>query len=123
MLAAEDGLAWNCCEGPPTNGEDTRGGAGPLGGGGGGVGDARAPPYGDAGGGIERLLWPGKGVVIGAAIGVLRLAGVALVTIGVSFHCSIFLALEGGGADGVVFLGGGAPNDGGGAPYPELGFA
>jgi hypothetical protein len=68
------------------------------------------------------LVWPGKGVVIGVAFGVLRRAGVALVTSGVSFHCSMFLALEGGGADGVVFLGG-APNDGGGAPYPELGFA
>ena len=46
---------------------------------------------------------------------VLRAVG-GLVTIGVSFQLAISFAFDGGGAEGVVFLGGGAPNDVGGAP-------
>lgn len=91
-----------------------RGGAGPLGGGGGGVGVA-LEPYGGAGGGMERPCWLGKGEVIGAAAGVLLRATGGLVTIGVSFHCSIFFFCEGGGPEGVIFRGG-APKAGGGAP-------
>lgn len=54
---------------------------------------------------------------MGPAEGVLLLAGATLVTIGVSFHCSMFFRWDGGGpADGVIFRGGGPPKAGGGAP-------
>lgn len=53
---------------------------------------------------------------MGAATGVLLLAVGGLVTIGVSFQLVTSFAL-GGGANGVVFRGGGAPkDDAGGAP-------
>jgi hypothetical protein len=89
---------------------------GPLGGGGGGVGVALAEPYGGAGGGIDRFCWFGNGLVMAEESGVLRRAVGGLTTIGVSFHCTISLALEGGGTDGVVFRGGGGPNEVGGGP-------
>jgi hypothetical protein len=63
---------------------------------------------------MERFCWLGKGDVLGAVEGVLLRAILGWVTIGVSFHCPTSFA-RGGGAEGVVFLGG-APNDGGGAP-------
>lgn len=112
----EEGRAswWKEWGAPLANGELSRGGAGPLGGGG-GVGVAREP-NGGAGGGIERFCWLEKGEGIGAAEGVLLLAMGGLVTIGVSFHCPTSFARGGGGADEVLVLGGGAPKDGGGAP-------
>jgi hypothetical protein len=55
---------------------------------------------------MERLLWNGVPVGV-AADGVPLLAGLALVTMGVSFQLTMSFALEGGGAEGVVFLGGG----------------
>ena len=48
----------------------------------------------------------GAGVILGVPL--LEIAG--FVTIGVSFQLAISLAREGGGTDGVVFLGG-APNE------------
>lgn len=56
--------------------------------------------------------WFGKGEVM-VFRGVLLLAVGGLTTIGVSFHCVISFAL-GGGAEGAVFRGGGAPKEGGG---------
>lgn len=99
-FAVEDGLG-----GAVVKGELMRGAAGPLGGGGGGVGVALAP-YGLDGGGMERPCWFGKGEVIGFVTGVLLLAVGTLVTIGVSFQLVISLDFDGGGAEGVVFLGG-----------------
>jgi hypothetical protein len=92
-------------------GDVIRGGAGPLGGGGGGVGEPLAP-NGGADGGMTRFCWLGNGDVIGAGVvlGVPRLEMAGLVTIGVSFQLVISLAREGGGTDGAVFLGG-APNE------------
>lgn len=57
----------------------------------------------------------GKGEVTTATGVLLRGAG-SLVTIGVSFQLDISFAFEGGGAEGVGFLGGGTPNEGAGAP-------
>jgi hypothetical protein len=92
-------------------GDVIRGGAGPFGGGGGGVGELLAP-NGGAEGGMTRFCWLGNGDVIGAgvALGVPRLEIAGLVTIGVSFQLVISFAREGGGTDGAVFLGG-APNE------------
>lgn len=78
------------------------------------MGVALGPPNGGAGGGIDKLFWLGKGEVTGATGVLLRAVG-GLVTIGVSFQLDISFAFDGGGTEGVVFLGG-APNDGGGAP-------
>ena len=89
-----------------------RGGAGPLGGGGGGLATARWP-YAPGGGGADGPCWlPGNGEVIGAMFGVDRRGGGALVTRGTSFQFSLLLALGGGGAVGVKPLGG---PEGGGA--------
>ena len=55
--------------------------------------------------------------MIGAGVipGVPRLEIAGLVTIGVSFQFAISLDWDGGGTEGVVFLGG-APNELGGPP-------
>lgn len=53
---------------------------------------------------------------MGAALGV-DLRGATFVTTGTSFQFSIFLDFDGGGADGVVFLGG-APIGGGATGCP-----
>ena len=76
------------------SGELIRGGAGPFGGGGGGVGDPLDPPNGGADGGMTRFCWFGNGEVIGADVipGVPRLEIAGLVTIGVSFQFDISLA-------------------------------
>ena len=63
-----------------------RGGAGPLGGGGGGVAPALPPKPACGGGAMPVLCGLGKGDETGAADGVPRLAVAGLTTIGVSFH-------------------------------------
>lgn len=93
-------------------GELIRGGAGPLGGGGGGVGVPLGPPNGGADGGMTKFCWFGKGEVIGAGPvpGVPRREIAGFVTMGVSFQFVMSLARDGGGTDDVVFLGG-APKE------------
>lgn len=84
----------------------------PLGGGGGGVGvPLGGAPNGGADGGTARFGWLGNGDVMGAGAvpGVPLLDIDGLVTIGVSFQLVMSFALDGGGCEGVVFLGG-APN-------------
>jgi hypothetical protein len=53
---------------------------------------------------------------MGAALGV-ALRGATFVTTGTSFQFSMFLAFDGGGPDGVEFLGG-APTGGGATGVP-----
>lgn len=83
-----------------------RGGAGPLGGGG-GVAIGRAAPNG--GGGIAVFCCCGANGEFMAGTGVLRLAGAGFDTIGVSFQLThSAFDFGGGGAvdDGVVLRGG-----------------
>jgi hypothetical protein len=107
---------WKALFGGLERGDAIRGGAEPLGGGGGGVGAPLGPPNGGALGGMTRFCWLGNGEVIGAWAGVPLLDIAGFVTIGVSFQLTISLEREGGAAVGVefMFLGGptGAPKFG-----------
>jgi len=120
--AVDGGRAGSCdAKGGPVGGEVRRGGPDALGGGGGGVGATRWPPYGPAvGPGTAVACCAPKGDVTGATLGVARRAGGAFVTMGTSFQVPTSFARGGGAADeeGVLFLGG-PPNEGGGGPYPR----